>query len=43
MWKNLFDTQQYVKCCDVNGTHIKVIIPGVLWIVDWCKLNNNRT
>lgn len=37
-WKNLFDTDYYVQCCDINGAHIKTIIPGILWCVDWCKL-----
>lgn len=33
-WKNLFNTWYFVKCTDVNGTHIKTIIPGILWCVD---------
>ena len=37
-WKNLFDTWHYVRCTDINGTYIKVIIPGILWVVDWCKM-----
>lgn len=41
-WKNLFDTDYLVKCCDINGTHIKTIIPGILWHVDWCKLDTNK-
>lgn len=37
-WKNLFDTDYFVRCTDVNGTHIRTIIPRLLWVVDWCKL-----
>lgn len=41
-WKNLFNTYHYVRCGDVNGTHIRTIIPGILWCVDWCKLKYKR-
>lgn len=41
-WKNLFDTWYFVRCTDVNGTHIKTVIPGVLWCVDWCKLCTDK-
>ena len=39
-WKNLFDTRYYVNCCDINGTQIKTLIPGILWYVSWCKLKH---
>ena len=35
---HLFDCEKLVDCCDINGIQIKVIIPGVLWRIDWCKL-----
>ena len=41
-WKNLFDTWYLVRCTDINGTHIRTIIPGVLWCVDWCKVCTNK-
>lgn len=41
-WKNLFDTYYYVHCGDINGTHIRTIVPGLLWIVDWCKLYHRK-
>lgn len=41
-WKNLFDTWYFVRCTDVNGTHIKTIIPYTLWCVDWCKICTDK-
>lgn len=41
-WKNLFDTWHFVRCTDVNGTHIKTIIPFILWSVDWCKICTDK-
>lgn len=41
-WKNLFDTCYLIDCCDINGVHIKTIIPGILHCVDWCKLCTNK-
>ena len=37
-WKNLFSIYHLVTCGDINGMHIKTIIPGILWCVDCCKL-----
>lgn len=31
-YKNMFP-----NCPDVNCIPIKIIIPGLLWKVDWCK------
>lgn len=41
-WKNLFDVWHLVNCGDINGMHMKTIIPGVLWCVDCCKLCVNK-
>ena len=39
---HLFDYEEFVDCCDINGIRIKVIIPCVLWRIDWCKLYTKR-
>lgn len=41
-WRNLFDTWHFVRCTDINGTHIKTVIPFILWSVDWCKICTNK-
>ena len=37
-FKNLFDDKALVDCADINGLGVKVIIPGILWKIDWCKI-----
>ena len=37
-FKNLFNDKALVDCADINGLGIKVIIPGILWKIDQCKL-----
>ena len=41
-WKNLFNTWYFVRCTDINGTHIKTVIPFILWSVDWCKICTDK-
>ncbi len=37
-FKNLFDDKGLLDCADINGLSVKVVIPGLLWKIDWCKL-----
>ena len=37
-FKNLFNDKALVDCADINGLDIKVIVPGILWKIDWCKI-----
>lgn len=35
-FKNLFNTKAAIDCGD--GFSIKIVLPGLLWKVKWCKL-----
>lgn len=36
--KSLFNDWWLVKCADINGINIRVIIPRILYVIDWCKI-----
>ena len=41
-FKNLFDDKSMLECADSNGLGVKVIIPTILWKIDWCKIKKGR-
>ena len=38
----LFDVNSMLDCADCNGLGVEVIIPGLLWVIDWCKLKKEK-
>lgn len=36
--KNLFNGKYLFDCINPNDVGISTIIPGVLWVADWCKV-----
>ena len=40
--KSLFDDSYVVYCADINGLNIVPIIPGIFYIINWCKISKRR-
>ena len=37
--KSLIDRWHLLNCTDINGAIVEEIIPGILYVMQWCKFN----
>ena len=40
--KSLFDDKYLINCADINGLSIAPIIPGIFYVIYWCKIRKEQ-